>query len=720
MWIGVWLILTGLLGAYVAYLLYAREAQDRITAQGISLQARLRYQQTSQSPWTVVESITCGWLNLLLKYMWPGFISNIATNLTVNQLNNLFARLSRMLSGMPIFRVVFSQMVLRELCMGATPPRFANATVRIHPEEAAMEVEVDIDWATSGMRLVVDSLVSLSEQQWNMKLTGFDVILRGRMLFVLKLSRSRLPGIVGMHFSFVQKPYLTFDIALKGVMFSELPGLVSELKRRLVNIIAAEAVEPARVWIDLAVPFSNLVTRKQGGRLGHLKVTLLRGTDLKPARLKASPVESRETEQCMCFVEMLALGRSYVGPIAPQGNSPEWDWTFFLPVDCQPTAAGAVVARFTVHNFMSRKQPQIVGEGSLSVDDFTMEQLTQKEPHVVKVRIKSARGYEGGGGVLYIGLSHDATTGRNGSASVGAVATTQPINGAANVVAGSHASAPAAGVPLGAFVPNGQRNSAQGSSGTTGLRTGSAAGASAVLPPLQEVPEEEWVSAAGSARGGGGSVVRMSTGPDDNLPFNMARELEKGLAAAAPDASLNAAQRRIEALEQALELETKRRHEEELRALLEGAPFVLHRGSDRTLRHVWVADVPEKAGAMLRWQSNKGMTWSRARGARANLAKLPYHEAAVSLLTSVTYGKDLFPEVQLQQHMAKTKAAMLHKDQCLSLLLNVQGDQDEITVALHLQVPEGGNGRSRNEWVSAFNSLMCRKLPIYQPEESES
>lgn len=113
MWFGVWLILTGLLGAYVAYVLYARvriascrapcssegdlmylwsikcaavghmprkkllchllrivkhtplrtllqEAQDRITAQGISLQARLRYQQTSQSPWTVVENMTCG------------------------------------------------------------------------------------------------------------------------------------------------------------------------------------------------------------------------------------------------------------------------------------------------------------------------------------------------------------------------------------------------------------------------------------------------------------------------------------------------------------------------------------------------------------------------------------------------------------------------------------------------------------------------------------
>ena len=108
--------------------------------------------------------------------------------------------------------------------------------------------------------------------------------------------------------------------------------------------------------------------------------------------------------------------------------------------------------------------------------------------------------------------------------------------------------------------------------------------------------------------------------------------------AAVPGMSQATAQRRIEALEQALELETKRRHEEELRALLEGAPFVLHRGNDRTARHVWVADVPEKGGAMLRWQSNKGMSWTRSRTPRINLAKLPYHEASVALLTSVTYG----------------------------------------------------------------------------------
>ena len=75
-----------------------------------------------------------------------------------------------------------------------------------------------------------------------------------------------------MHFTFVRKPQLSFDISLKGVMFSEVPGLVGEMKRRLLNVITAEAVEPARVYIDLSQPFRNLYTRKQGGRQGQLKV----------------------------------------------------------------------------------------------------------------------------------------------------------------------------------------------------------------------------------------------------------------------------------------------------------------------------------------------------------------------------------------------------------------------------------------------------------------
>jgi hypothetical protein len=85
--------------------------------------------------------------------------------------------------------------------MVAVSKKFAAFQVRIHAKEVAMEVEADVDWVTCGMRLIVDAIVDLAEKQWNMKLIGVELALRGRMLFVLQLSRSVLPGIAGVsHF----------------------------------------------------------------------------------------------------------------------------------------------------------------------------------------------------------------------------------------------------------------------------------------------------------------------------------------------------------------------------------------------------------------------------------------------------------------------------------------------------------------------------------------
>ena len=72
--------------------------------------------------------------------------------------------------------------------------------------------------------------------------------------------------------------------------------------------------------------------------------------------------------------------------------------------------------------------------------------------------------------------------------------------------------------------------------------------------------------------------------------------------------------------------------------------------------------------------------------------------------------------MQASHHKARHADPPSH-DKCFSILLKVRAENgEERTVAVHLEVPPYGNGRSRNEWVSAFNSLMCRKLPIYKKE----
>jgi hypothetical protein len=70
-----------------------------------------------------------GWLNVILKYAWPCFLSFIATNIAGNQLRNLFTKLSNNLKKAPVFRMAFSQLSLREISLGSVPPTFHNAAV---------------------------------------------------------------------------------------------------------------------------------------------------------------------------------------------------------------------------------------------------------------------------------------------------------------------------------------------------------------------------------------------------------------------------------------------------------------------------------------------------------------------------------------------------------------------------------------------------------------
>jgi hypothetical protein len=60
-----------------------------------------------------------------------------------------------------------------------------------------MEIEFDIDWQTCGFHLVVDSLVNVAEKNWNMKLTMHELALRGRLRFVVKLTKKAMPGLQG-------------------------------------------------------------------------------------------------------------------------------------------------------------------------------------------------------------------------------------------------------------------------------------------------------------------------------------------------------------------------------------------------------------------------------------------------------------------------------------------------------------------------------------------
>jgi hypothetical protein len=69
---------------------------------------------------------------------------------------------------------------------------------RIMPKDMTMEIELDVDWQMCGSHIVIDSLVDVGDKKWNAKVTIMELVLQGRMLFVLKLSKTMMPGIEGM------------------------------------------------------------------------------------------------------------------------------------------------------------------------------------------------------------------------------------------------------------------------------------------------------------------------------------------------------------------------------------------------------------------------------------------------------------------------------------------------------------------------------------------
>jgi hypothetical protein len=90
-----------------------------------------------------------------------------------------------------------------------------------------------------------------------------------------------------------------------------------------------------------------------------MQITVQRVTDVKPVVEKGSPESQYDAEEVMVFLELQSCGRTYVSPVAQQGSAPEFDWSFYVPVEALPTQEGACSARFIVRNFMARKQPSV-------------------------------------------------------------------------------------------------------------------------------------------------------------------------------------------------------------------------------------------------------------------------------------------------------------------------------------------------------------------------
>jgi len=183
-------------------------------------------------------------------------------------------------------------------------------------------------------------------------------------------------------------------------------------------------------------------------------------------------------------------------------------------------------------------------------------------------------------------------------------------------------------------------------------------------------------------------------------------------------------------MEAELQNEIQRRCFEELRALVEGAKFVIHSRHGAQLQHVWL-DVGARA-LMRRAEADTpgpaedpepatGAPRGEPAEATRDGRKAPARSLAVKRISQTIEGGLHFPASArkhpgLWKHMKRILGQQLNSGARRpkdgpdpSRSFSVLVDRHE---GLHLEVPPGGNGRSRDEWVRAFEDLRNGKLDL--------
>lgn len=132
---------------------------------------------------------------------------------------------------------------------------------------------------------------------------------------------------------------------------------------------------------------------------------------------------------------------------------------------------------------------QIIGEGTLRLDEHKLETFTEKEPFVTKVRLKSPKGFAGGGGVLHVSLHYNSSTAKVSAASVNSSAT----GGKPSVVGAAEDAAAVVVAAQARSLANGTSFSAEIDRRTRSYDSTGPPAVGAALRPLQHVPENDVV-----------------------------------------------------------------------------------------------------------------------------------------------------------------------------------------------------------------------------------
>ncbi|KAL3130535.1 hypothetical protein ABBQ38_008347 [Trebouxia sp. C0009 RCD-2024] len=338
-----------------------------------SAHQRARWQQVldSQQQFTVAESFTLGWLNVLLRHLWPTVLEKEISDKATDSLRETITKILKTSGEKAPLKYVES-IKIEEFTMGMQPPRFHFCHARYNPTRNYLQFEADMGFRSSGFQLVVAPSMRahalLPRVSGRVAVTHLNVA--GRMLIGFHLF-SRAPGIKGVDVSFLHPPEIDVKFSPFGMTVTEIPGILNALKDKMQKSMSKDMVEPKRKYIDVESTWKKHLLNKAAGPGGLLIVTMVQARDLRYRGMTMSNMK-----QIDAYCELRYGTQVFRTPCVRGSGNPAWNWQFEVSLTAPQGGQGPGAhgeCQLKVLDAKALGDPGVLGTADISLADAQLQ-----------------------------------------------------------------------------------------------------------------------------------------------------------------------------------------------------------------------------------------------------------------------------------------------------------------------------------------------------------
>ncbi|BDA44459.1 Uncharacterized protein PYUK71.03c at N-terminal half [Coccomyxa sp. Obi] len=599
------------------------------------------------------ECFTTEWANQLLCALWPSTLEPRVAAKVQEKLDAAVLKVLKERGQKGPLRYV-ERISVEHVSLGNAPPTLHAVRAQSSPADKLLRLDFGLGFApAAGFRVVLALMVRPTKMLPAMAVhvEVANVKLHGSCRLALTLAPDQAPGISNVAVSFLRPPVFSFDFVPFGLPVGELPYVLDMLKDQLQAVLSAKMVEPNRISVSIGQDAAEQAPKQD------------------------SPGIAKEALRAR-----LTTTEEHAQPALPVHERPSWlPWRgraasarAVQTLTMQPRSAATAISEpvtaeaqyETTNTFIFGVDEEDSSQFEAAGDQGAVRQGLQPNPNEKTTSAPEDGRKKSMQHVVHVTAA--CTAARADAAQQDSRA--ENIHSTTEVCTRSNSMT----LEIGTILPS----------------------ASDTDPPEERTSPDTLLGSSAEIDAGEGSTPEGVTASKPAAGGNFDAEKEARLAAckalADTTANLEALRRRIAA--------------ERLRALVEGAPFLVHAASGPKQQVVWYS------------QSEKVLYWANEKGDNTTAQML--HLAADSYVTAGAAefpqqaagekGKiQTWPPIKLWRRNSSAapdaERAVAENARSLSVL-----SPDK--AALHLELPRPGNGRSRREWMDAITDVISTSV----------